>query len=223
MLNINKHMDYFNPDNLKDSMVHIVGLGAIGSNLAMQLVRMGIRNFVLYDFDEVAEHNIPNQQYNQEDLGRTKLECITEKMLAVNPEILVLNVNQGWEPGTVLTDYVFLCLDSIELRHQIMLENKDNKMITFLCDMRIGLEEAQMYSANWKDNQAKDRIISTANFKDSEVTQPVNACGSFLNILPTIQMIVSLGSMNLVQFVNTKEYNYQSVTNSFLGITNSFK
>ena len=37
--------------NMNDYSYHILGCGAIGSSAAIQLVRMGAIEFVLYDFD----------------------------------------------------------------------------------------------------------------------------------------------------------------------------
>ena len=40
MINIQKHMDFFDPTEL-EAQVHLIGCGAIGSHLAEQMARLG--------------------------------------------------------------------------------------------------------------------------------------------------------------------------------------
>jgi molybdopterin/thiamine biosynthesis adenylyltransferase len=221
-MDLNKHLDFFNPLNITES-IHIIGLGAIGSNVAMQLVRLGFTNFELYDFDTVGEHNITNQMFIQKDIGDDKITAIQTHMLEVNPEAKIKVHVNGWNPENKIYGYLFLCVDSIETRKAILEDNKFNASIRFIVDMRIGLEEAQMYAADWTLPQDQKRILSTMQFKDTDVVVPVSSCGTQLTVLPTIQMIVSIGVMNFINFTKTGEYNYQSIVNSITGIANSFK
>ena len=224
MLDMNKHLDFFNPTKTKES-IHIIGLGAIGSNLAMQLVRLGFENFVLYDFDDVNSHNITNQMFTQKDIGDDKITAIQQHMLEVNPEANIKVKVEGWKEDMKegISGYLFTCVDSIVLRKQILETNKYNASILFVTDMRIGLEEAQMYAADWSNPKDHKRILSTMQFKDDEVLVPLSSCGTQLTVLPTIQIIVSLGVMNFINFLKTKNYNYQSVTNSIDGVATSYK
>jgi molybdopterin/thiamine biosynthesis adenylyltransferase len=221
-MDLNKHLEFFNPQSTKES-IHIIGLGALGSNTAEQLVRLGFETFILYDFDVINPHNITNQTYTTEDINTLKIDALTNQMRKINPEVSIEKHPEGWLPGTMITGYLFLCVDSIELRKQILEDNKFNADIKFVTDMRIGLEEAQMYATKWGNPKDQERILSTMQFKDDEVLVPVSACGTQLTVLPTIQMIVSLGVMNFINYLKTEEYNYQSVVNSILGLANSFK
>ena len=45
-------------NNIGDFTYHMLGCGAIGSSTAIQLVRMGAKEIVLYDFDKVEEANV---------------------------------------------------------------------------------------------------------------------------------------------------------------------
>ncbi|MGI6472376.1 MAG: sulfur carrier protein ThiS adenylyltransferase ThiF [Candidatus Methanomethylophilaceae archaeon] len=62
-------------DNLK---VGIAGLGGLGSNVAMMLVRSGVRNLVLADFDTVEESNLNRQIYFRKHIGMKKTEACSE-------------------------------------------------------------------------------------------------------------------------------------------------
>ena len=218
-MDISKHIDFFDP-LLVDETIHIIGLGALGSNLAIQLTRLGFSTFILYDFDEVDDHNITNQAFIQSDMKALKVDAIKQHMLNINPAATIIVEKTGWKEGTFLNDYVFLCVDSIELRSKIVNNMIGKPGIKFITDMRIGLEEAQMYATDMSD---LPRFHSTMTFKDSEVLVPVSACGTQLTVLPTIQMIVSIGVMNLINFIKNNQYNYQSIIDSIQGIATSYK
>lgn len=58
------------------SQIHICGAGALGSNLAQNLVRSGFKNLVVIDKDRVEEHNISTQSYSLDDVGGKKAELL---------------------------------------------------------------------------------------------------------------------------------------------------
>ena len=58
-LNLKKLGNFFSPLQVA-GQVHIIGCGAIGSWIAMQLVRQGLRDIELWDFDEIDSHNLTN-------------------------------------------------------------------------------------------------------------------------------------------------------------------
>ena len=76
-MNLNKSYDFFQPEKY-DWRIHIVGCGSVGSTLAENLVRCGITKLTLYDFDIVESHNIVNQMFRQEDIGKNKAEALGE-------------------------------------------------------------------------------------------------------------------------------------------------
>jgi len=56
--------------------ITICGAGAIGSNLAMNLARMGVNKLTLIDRDRVEERNIGTQVYSVSDVGGRKAEIL---------------------------------------------------------------------------------------------------------------------------------------------------
>jgi len=57
---------------IRDRKVVICGCGALGGHAAVHLARMGMRNLVLIDDDEVREHNLGTQPFRFQDLGGKK-------------------------------------------------------------------------------------------------------------------------------------------------------
>ena len=84
-MDLSKSYEFFKPEML-ESRIHIIGCGAIGSTVAENLVRFGITNISLYDFDTVEPHNIANQMFRQTDIGKLKTEAVAEYLCEINPE-----------------------------------------------------------------------------------------------------------------------------------------
>ena len=78
---------------LKETKVCILGLGGLGSNVAVLLARAGIGHLKLIDFDVVEASNLNRQQYRISHVGMKKTEAIRTIIKEINPfvEIEVLN------------------------------------------------------------------------------------------------------------------------------------
>ena len=65
--------------------VAICGLGGLGSNIAVVLVRAGIGKLLLIDFDRVDITNLHRQQYKANQIGLYKAEVLAENLLEIAP------------------------------------------------------------------------------------------------------------------------------------------
>ena len=70
---------------LQAAKVAIVGLGGLGSNVALWLARLGVGQLLLYDFDKVELSNLNRQYYFLEDVGQYKATALLSHLKAVNP------------------------------------------------------------------------------------------------------------------------------------------
>ena len=199
-----KFKEFFNPAEFEDA-VHIIGVGAIGSHIAEQLARLGIRSVNIYDFDSVEPANVSNQMYSHQDIGRLKTEAIAELMLTINPGMSIRRFDKGYDSQT-LKGHVFLCVDSIETRRRIVEQEWNNPRIKAIYDYRMGLTDAQHYAADWSDPKHKDHLLATMQFSSEEAKaiQPTSVCGTTLSILPTVRMITAVGVANFINFTKDK-------------------
>lgn len=72
---------------LKAAVVGIAGLGGLGSNIAVHLVRAGVRTLILADFDVVEPSNLNRQHYFSHQIGMKKSEALSEILLSINPDL----------------------------------------------------------------------------------------------------------------------------------------
>ena len=202
-MNIVKSYDFFHPEDCTDRL-HIIGCGAIGSTVAENLVRFGLTKITLYDFDRVEDKNVANQLYTASDIGRLKTEALADKLIDINPEVKAnLRIcNEGYT-GQRLAGYVFLAVDNIDLRRQIVVNNQHNRQIKGVFDWRMRLTDAQHYAADWNDPRAVQSLIDSMNFSHEEAAAatPVSACNQTLSVVPTVRMICAAGVSNFINFV----------------------
>jgi sulfur carrier protein ThiS adenylyltransferase len=69
--------------------VGIAGVGGIGSNVAMHLVRAGYTAQKLVDFDRVELSNLNRQFYFIDQLGKYKVDMLRENLLRINPDAVL--------------------------------------------------------------------------------------------------------------------------------------
>lgn len=207
-MNLNKSLEFFDPIKVTDQ-IHIIGLGAIGSNLVDMFARLGLTNLHLYDFDTVTAHNIANQRYTDEHVDTAKCLSMYDYIKEINVRAKPVVYTEGWKPGTKLAGHVFLAVDNIELRQQIVKENMYNPMIKSFHDVRMRLQDAQYYMADWSRQKDKENLLAGMNFTHEEAmaSTPVSACGTTLSVLPTINIICSFGVANFINYI--KEGNYK--------------
>lgn len=67
--------------------IGIAGAGGLGSNCAMSLIRAGINNLVIGDFDIVNESNLNRQFYFRDQVGQKKVEALAKNLYRIQPNL----------------------------------------------------------------------------------------------------------------------------------------
>lgn len=74
---------------IRNKRIGIAGAGGLGSNCAHVLVRCGFEKLRIADFDKVTLSNLNRQLYYPSHLGKTKVKCLAETLLQINPQLQV--------------------------------------------------------------------------------------------------------------------------------------
>lgn len=224
MIDLSKSYDFFQPE--KDtSRIHIIGCGSVGSTIAENLARCGVKKITLYDFDKVESHNIVNQMFRQQDVGRLKVDALKDILCEINPEVSeTIEVKpDGWT-GKLLSGYIFLCVDNIELRREIVEKHMNSSCIKAVFDFRTLLESAQHYAADWNNLSMKQALLNSMQFSHEDATEetPVSACGVTLGVATTVRLICALGVNNYINFTKGQELKKFVMIDGFNYILDAF-
>ena len=84
-----------NIEKLKNSNVIVFGLGGVGGATVEALVRAGIGNLSIVDFDTVDKTNLNRQIITiQSVIGKPKVEVAKDRILSINPNINLTIYNE---------------------------------------------------------------------------------------------------------------------------------
>jgi adenylyltransferase/sulfurtransferase len=118
-------VDIEGQEKLLDANALIIGLGGLGSPVAMYLAAAGVGHLTLVDFDTVDLTNLQRQiVHHTSDVDRPKVESARDKLLAINPGIQITCINQRLEDEALLrtmedVDVVVDCCDNFSSRFAI--------------------------------------------------------------------------------------------------------
>jgi hypothetical protein len=109
------------PERLASLAATVIGVGAIGRQLTLQLAAIGVPRLKIVDFDHVEFNNITSQGYLWEDaqLKRAKVIATRQAIRKIDPHIETEIVADRYRPQLELHDVVFCCVDSISARAAI--------------------------------------------------------------------------------------------------------
>ena len=132
-------------DRLLACRATVIGVGAIGRQVALQLAAMGIGRLQLIDYDVVEESNVASQGYLEVDIGRLKVAAARNSVHEINPGLEVHEVRDRFRRSMEVGDVVFACVDSINTRRLIWESVKDRTR--FFCDGRMAAEVLRVLTA----------------------------------------------------------------------------
>lgn len=123
-------------ESLQDLKVTVIGVGAIGRQVALQLAAVGVAKLMLIDFDQVEPTNVTTQGYLEADIGQSKVAATGSAVRAIDPSIELELIEDRYRPQQhVVGEAVFCCVDSISARAAIW--RSAGSRCQFWCDARM--------------------------------------------------------------------------------------
>jgi len=160
------------PDRLKEIEAHVIGCGAIGRQVACMLSAMGVPSISLTDHDSIEVVNLGPQAWSTEFLGQYKVLAVAENLQMINSATDVKTNTSRWK-SSMLREHsgptaVFCCVDSIDTRKHIWINNRRN--FDFWCDGRMAGEVLRIITA-WNENHESFMNYPATLFSGSEAFQ----------------------------------------------------
>jgi len=189
--------------------VTIIGCGSIGSYAGITLAKLGIRDFTLYDGDEVEAHNLSNQYYTKDDIGKIKSVALSDKIMQYSPypHRVRCNYCSFFQENSILNSkIVIVCTDNIESRRLVYEQWKKNIFTEYLIDARMGGELMHIYCIDKNSNLS---IIEQYE-KSLEIDNQELPC-SARTIVYNISVIGGLISNLVKKYCNSEDTPYHIV------------
>ena len=130
----------------------VVGVGAIGRQVALQLAAMGVPWLQLVDHDTVEIVNLAPQGYLEADLGKSKVEATGSLCRALNSGVTIEPIQERFRRSMDLGNVLFCCVDSIATRRLIWDAVRDR--LEFFCDGRMSADVLRVLAACDKESRA---------------------------------------------------------------------
>lgn len=104
----------------------VVGCGAIGSETVRLLVKYGVKDFVLVDFDVVEKRNIANTWFTDSDVGELKTLALAKKLRALGCKAETFNTVLTSESYNKLLEIINVRENSDSSENSDRFEDYDN-------------------------------------------------------------------------------------------------
>ncbi len=140
-----RQRDIIPPEALAQCKSTVIGVGAIGRQVALQLAAMGVPWLQLIDHDIVEEVNLAPQGYLENDLGRPKVQATADLAQNINHQLETQEHQERFRRSMEIGNVVFCCVDSIDTRRHIWQAVKDR--VLFFSDGRMAAEVLRVLTA----------------------------------------------------------------------------
>lgn len=198
-----RQKDLVNEDILH-TPIHIIGAGGIGSFTALSLAKCGFDNITVWDFDNVEEHNLPNQFYPISAIGNPKVSALGEAV----SNWCDISIKQVYAPfsksdASTLSGVVISAVDNMEVRADIYEAVRRNKNVIALIDGRMGGNQLEIYTTIIAKISDKKNYVKHL-YKDNETANiPCTQRAVIYNVLNIASWIVNQTRLVL----SGKDYN----------------
>ena len=130
-----------NWEKLKTKTVLVVGLGGVGGYATEALVRSGVKNLILIDYDKIDISNLNRQIItNKNNIGKYKTDVMKEHILSINKDCNVIVINTFLNNETISQldnyqiDYIVDACDSVQAK-KLLIDYALEKNIKLIASM----------------------------------------------------------------------------------------
>jgi len=140
-----RQIDIVPPERIAGCKATVIGVGAIGRQVALQLSAMGIPWLQMIDHDKVEWSNLASQGYLEGDMEKPKVNATLEHCLKINAMGEIHIVPERFRRSMEIGNVVFCAVDKIDVRRLIWESVKDK--VSFFVDGRMSAEVLRIITA----------------------------------------------------------------------------
>ncbi len=197
-------VDVAGQQRLSDARVLIIGLGGLGSPVAMYLAAAGVGTLELVDFDHVDLSNLQRQiLHDTNDIGQAKTDSAKQRLAAINPLINIITQNKKLDNESLINaakhaDVVIDASDNFTTRfavnHACLVAKTplvsaaairmEGQISVFRCDA----PDAPCYQCLYQDNGDED-----TNCTSNGVLAPMVGILGAMQALETLKILLDIG------------------------------
>lgn len=149
--------------------ITVIGAGAIGSLVTLNLAKMGFSNLTVIDADKIEVENMNSQFYRRGDIGKPKVVALRELIQDFTGiEIAAIN---GWYVEGIFPGIVISAVDNMKVRKTVWYQHSMRAIRTkAVIDPRMGAETALLFAmdpVSEKDCETYEKSL----YGDSEAVQ----------------------------------------------------
>jgi len=189
---------------LLDARVLIIGMGGLGSPVAMYLAAAGVGHLVIVDDDKVDLSNLQRQiTHGTRDIGRNKVESAQDSLLELNPDITITAINHRLErlelseqadaadvviDGTDNFSTRFLINEVCVATHTPLVSGAAIRLDGQVAVFRNDLDDSPCYHCLYKDEGEEQQTCS-----ENGVIAPLVGIIGSMQALEAIKVLVGFG------------------------------
>ena len=179
--------------------ISLCGAGALGSNMAENMLRQGFKSMSVIDFDRVEDHNRHTQTYGVRDVGQLKVNALKNQLFNA-VKISIQPIAKKLEDSNI---------SKMFLEDSLVIDTFDNvpsrKLLTDYCkDKKIDCLHVGLY-------QAYAEICWNTEYRVPQEVKGMDVCEYPLarNI---VLMAVALATEIIIDFLDTGKKNSYYIT-----------
>ena len=171
-MELTRQRDLINLERLSQIRILMIGAGGIGSFAAHALAKMGVENLQVWDKDLLESHNIPNQNFNLDQVGKSKVEALQHNIY----EATHTNINAKYDFFTsdisYQPDIIISGVDSMVQRKLIYdgLKEETKSQPIYYLDARMSARAMSVFALRFDNPKSMERYASSL-YSDAEAEQ----------------------------------------------------
>lgn len=190
-----RHESVFNPEKFGKARVDVVGAGATGSKVVLELAKLGCKNIHVWDFDKIEVHNIPNQLYGLDHVGELKVDALHDLVYYLADVEITVHAEKFVGTEENVGEVIFILTDTMASRKEIWANIKDRISVRLVVETRMGTAEGRVYAVEPHDIHEEYE----GTLYDDDVAE-VSSCGTSITVGPSATVLAGLAVWAMIEW-----------------------